>query len=55
MTVPLSSSEFWHGARNPFHVVHDRAIFFEKTFFAPKIGEIGFFEIWSIIFTEFVQ
>ena len=26
----LSFSEFWHGARNLFHVVHDRVKFFEK-------------------------
>ena len=43
----LGFSEFWHGARNPYHVVRDRARFFGKTF-APKIGEmsqkIGFFE-----------
>ena len=37
----LGFSEFWHGARNSYHVVCDRARFFGKTFFAPKIGEMG--------------
>ena len=36
----LDLSEFWHGARNPYHVVHDRVRFFELTFFARKIGEM---------------
>ena len=27
----------WHGARNPYDVVHDRAGFSRKTFSAPKM------------------
>ena len=39
----LDFSKFWHGARKPYVVVRDTAGDFtvEKTFFAPKIGEIG--------------
>ena len=32
-------SKFWHGARNPYEVVHDTAGFFLKKFFAPEIGK----------------
>ena len=35
----LGFSEVWHIAVNFF--VRDRARFFRKTFFAPKIGEMG--------------
>ena len=37
---PLDFFAFRHGTRNPYEVVCDRARFFGKTFFAPKIGEI---------------
>ena len=43
----LDFSEFWHGARNSYEVLHGSPIFW-KNFFAPKICElcqkIGFFE-----------
>ena len=43
----LYFSEFWHGARNPYEVVHNSLIFW-KNFFCPKdLGtcpKIGFFE-----------
>ena len=35
----LGFSEFWDGDRNPYHV-RDRARFFLKNFFAPKIREM---------------
>ena len=38
---PLVLFEFWHGAGNPYEIVHDRAGFFRKTFFARKIEEMG--------------
>ena len=45
--VSLDFSEFWHGARNPYEVVHDDLILWE-TFFCPKyLGngpKIGLFE-----------
>ena len=34
-------SEFRDSARNSYEVVYDRARFFEQTFLAPKIGELG--------------
>ena len=34
-------SKFWHGARNSYEVVHDRAGFSRKVFFAPKMGKMG--------------
>ena len=38
----LDFSEFQHGARNPYGVLHDTVRFFEKeTFFAPKMGEMN--------------
>ena len=62
--VSLVFSEIWHGARNLYEVVRDRAIFSEKNFFLPqhwekepKMGQNQFFsiswKIWSLIFTEF--
>ena len=43
----LVFSKFWHGARNPYEVVRDRAEFSRKNFFAPRIGKMdqtqGFF------------
>ena len=50
--------QYWHGARNPYEVVCDRAEYFEKPFFGPKIGEMGQKQgflnltIWSLIFGE---
>ena len=63
-TVSLTFCKFWHGAWNPYEVVHDRARFSGKIFFAPKIGKMiskwgkqrGFLIYWniySLIFTEF--
>ena len=38
----LGFSKSWHGARNPYHVVHDRAGgFFEKLSLPQKLGEMG--------------
>ena len=49
--VSVVFSKFCHGARNLYEVVLDRARFFGKIFFAPKIGKMdqnrsktGFFE-----------
>ena len=39
--ISLDFSKFWHDARNPYEVVCDRARFFRKIFFAPKIGKVG--------------
>ena len=63
-TVSLIFSKFWHGARNSYEVVHDRAGFSGKKFFAYKSGKIGpkraknrvfsiYWKIWSLIFAEF--
>ena len=38
--VSLVFSKFWYGARNPYEVVRDRARFFGKKLFAPKIGKM---------------
>ena len=58
--VWLTFSKFWHGARNPYEVVRDRARLSRKIFFAPKMGQkqgflyllenwvIEFFKIWSL-------
>ena len=62
--VSLVFSKFWHGARNPYEVVRDRAGFSRKIFFAPKIGKMDpkwaknrvfliYWKIYSLIFTEF--
>ena len=32
-------SKFWHGVRNPYEIVRDRAGFIGKYFFAPKRGK----------------
>lgn len=37
----LVFSKLWHGTRNAYKVVCDRARFFGKKFFAPKIGGMG--------------
>ena len=37
----LDFSEFWHSARNPYEIVHDRARVFNKNLFAPKLWEMG--------------
>ena len=58
----LVFSKSWHDARNPYKVVHDRAGFSRKKFFAPKIGKMGqkwsknrvFWIYWLLIFTGFV-
>ena len=61
--VSLVFSQIWHGARNSYKVVHNRA-FREKKIFCPKIGKKGpkwaktrvfsiYWKIWSLIFTEF--
>ena len=34
-------SNFWHGGKNPYEVVLNRAGFSEKIFFAPKIRKMG--------------
>ena len=39
--VSLVFSKFWHGARSPYEVVHDRAGFSRNFFFAPKIEKMG--------------
>ena len=41
--VFLEFSKVWHGFRNSFEVVHHRAKFFGKTFYAPRMGKKGFF------------
>ena len=45
----LNFCEFWHDARNPYEIVHDRARVFGKNFFAPKMGKWakkkGFFNL----------
>ena len=59
-TVSLIFSKFWHGARNSYEVVRDRAGFSGKIFFVYKSGKIGpkraknrAFSIWSLILAEF--
>ena len=38
----LDLSNFWYGSRSLYEVVHGRVgVFGKKTFFAPKIGEMG--------------
>ena len=53
----LDFSEFWHGARNPYHVVGDRAGVFLKNFFCPQNwgngSKIGFFEFKKNLFYDF--
>ena len=39
--VLLGFSGFWHGTRNPCHVVCDRAGFFGKLLFAQKIRKMA--------------
>ena len=39
-TVSLLFCKFWHDARNPYEVVHDRAEFSIKIVFAPKITKM---------------
>ena len=62
--VSLVFSEIWHGTRNSYEVVRDRAGFSGKIFFCPKIGKkcpkwaknrvfAIYWKIWSLIFTEF--
>ena len=62
--VSLVFSEIWHGTRNSYEVVRDRAGFSGKIFFCPKIGKKCpkwaknrvfsiYWKIWSLIFTEF--
>ena len=58
--VSLTFSKFWHGARNPYEVVLDRAGFSRKIYFLPKMDQkqgflnllenfvLNFFWIWSI-------
>ena len=61
----LVFSKFWHDARNPYEVVHNRTRFSRKKIFAPKIGKMDqkwaknrvvwiYWNILSLIFTEFV-
>ena len=61
--VSLTFCKCWHGARNPYEVVHYRAGFSRKFFFVPKIGKmdtmdkngffigkfINFYWIWPIM------
>ena len=61
----LVFSKFWHGVKNQFEVVHDKAGFFFKiVYFALKTGKMCpklaknrlfwiFWKIWSLIFSEF--
>ena len=60
----LTFSKFWHGARNLYEVVRDRAGFSRKIFFCPKNWEIQpkmgqkqafliYWKIYPLIFTEF--
>ena len=37
----LDFSEFWHGARNPCEVVHDRGAFFRKNFFCKMFHQFS--------------
>ena len=40
-------SEFWHGAVDPYEVVHDSPIFWKKFFLPPNLGKLAknrFFE-----------
>ena len=37
--VSLVLSKFWHGARNPYEVLRDRARFSGKSFSPPKMGK----------------
>ena len=37
----LAFSEFWHGARNPYHVVHNRAGCLRNLCLPSKIGEMS--------------
>ena len=41
LIVSLTFSKFWHGARNPNEVVHERAGFSRKCSFAPEMGKMG--------------
>ena len=61
----LVFSKFWHGARNLYEVVPDKAGFSGKKFFATKIGKIDwkwaknrvfciYWKVWSLTFTGFV-
>ena len=61
--APVVSSKFWHGARNPYKVVHDRSDFPQKKNLPPKLGKwtkngrkTWFFEFIEnfLIFTEFI-
>ena len=58
-------SKFWHGARIPCEVVHDRAGFSGKFFFTPKTGKMGpkwaknrvfsiYWKIWSWIMKMYI-
>ena len=38
--VSLVFSRFFHGARNPYEIVHGRAEFRGKCFFVPKLGNV---------------
>ena len=38
-TGSLGVSVFWQGAGNPYQVVHDRVVFFRKTFLPSKLGK----------------
>ena len=61
--VSLDFPKIWHGARNSYEAVRDRAGFSEKICFCPKIwkkdpkwARRAFFicwKIWSLIFVEF--
>ena len=52
--VSLVFSKCWHGARNPYEVVRDRAGFSRKKFFAPKIGKMD--QKWAKTwFFEFIE
>ena len=61
--LTLTFSKFWHGARNPYEIVGDRARFSRKVVFAPKIRKMDpkwaknrvfliYGKIYSLIFTE---
>ena len=54
--VSLNFSKFYHGARNPYEIVRDRARFSRKIFFDPKMGQkqcfLNLLENWVINFSR---
>ena len=63
--VSLVLSRFWHGARNSYEVMHDRARFSGKILFTQKIWKMNqkwaknkvcliYWNIWLLVFPKFV-